>query len=92
MNTASEEYPRWSPAGEDFGGPVVMDDAFAAHLSADRLSYFAVADVGTAAATAQEAGGELLMPPTSVPAGQRIAVVRDPRGAVLGIHRTGDQG
>ncbi|MFF3729362.1 VOC family protein [Streptomyces sp. NPDC002476] len=92
MNSASEKNPRWSLAGKDFGGLVVMDDAFAAYRSANRLPYFGVTDVDTAAATAQGAGGELLMPPTSVPEGPRIAVVRDPQGAVFGIHRSGDEG
>lgn len=36
--------------------------------------------------------GELLMPPTDIPDGPRIAVVRDPQGAVFGIHRTGEEG
>ncbi|MEU3217255.1 hypothetical protein [Streptomyces sp. NPDC006971] len=45
VNTASEKYPRWSLAGEDFGGPVVVDDAFAAYRSADWPPYVGVADV-----------------------------------------------
>ncbi|MFE1406716.1 hypothetical protein ACFW5D_24280 [Streptomyces sp. NPDC058770] len=57
MNTASEKYPRWSLAGKNFGGPVVMADAFAAYRSADWLPYFGVADVDTAAATAHERSG-----------------------------------
>ncbi|MGW3163122.1 hypothetical protein ACWC9Q_09585 [Streptomyces sp. NPDC001142] len=56
MNTASEKYPRWSLAGKNFGGPVVMDDAFAAYRSADRLPYFGVADVGTGAAHERSEG------------------------------------
>ncbi|MEU3654080.1 VOC family protein [Streptomyces sp. NPDC032161] len=91
VNTASEKNPRWSLAGKDFGGLVVMDDAFAAYRSANWLPYFGVADVDTAAATAQGAGGELLAPPTSVREGPRTAVVRDPQGAAFGIHGTGDE-
>ncbi|MEU9760444.1 VOC family protein [Streptomyces sp. NPDC047987] len=91
VNGASEKYPQWSLAGDDFGGLVVMDDAFAAYRSANWLPYFGVTDVDAAAATAQGAGGELLMPPTSVRQAPRMAVVRDPQGAAFGIHRAVDE-
>ncbi|MFF1832663.1 VOC family protein [Streptomyces sp. NPDC058231] len=89
---ASETYPQWGVDGEDFGGMLVMDDRFPPEAPPNWLPYFAVPDVDAAAATAQGAGGELMMPPTSVPDGPRIAVVRDPQGAVFGIHRAGEEG
>ncbi|MFF8914409.1 VOC family protein [Streptomyces sp. NPDC015032] len=92
VNTASGSYPQWGVAGEDFGGMLVMDDRFPPEAPPNWLPYFAVTDVDVTAATAQGAGGELLMPPTNVPDGPRIAVVRDPQGAVFGIHRAGDEG
>ncbi|WP_335939026.1 VOC family protein [Streptomyces sp. PTD5-9] len=87
VNTASENYPQWGVDGADFGGMAVTDDAFTPDTPPCWVPYFAVRDVDATAATAQSAGGELLTPPTTVPGGPRIAVVRDPQGAVFGIHR-----
>ncbi|MFF2329509.1 MULTISPECIES: VOC family protein [unclassified Streptomyces] len=92
VNSAAESYTQWGVAGEDFGGMLVMDDRFPPEAPSNWLPYFAVTDVDAAAATAQGAGGELLMPPTSIADGPRIAVVRDPQGAVFGIHRASDEG
>ncbi|MGW2087337.1 VOC family protein [Streptomyces sp. NPDC001880] len=92
VNTASDQYTQWGVAGEDFGGMLIMDDRFPPEAPPNWLPYFAVTDVDTTAATAQGAGGELLMPPKDIPDGPRIAVVRDPQGAVFGIHRTGSEG
>ncbi|MFB7914372.1 VOC family protein [Streptomyces sp. NPDC056061] len=89
VNTASKSYPQWGVAGQDFGGMVIMDDRFAPDAPPHWVPYFAVRDVDATAATAQGAGGEPLMPPTNVPGGPRIAVIRDPQGAVFGIHRGG---
>ncbi|WP_406457151.1 VOC family protein [Streptomyces sp. NBC_00876] len=87
--TASDTYPQWGIEGADFGGLLTMDDKFPPDVPPHWLPYFAVADVDAAAATALGAGGELLMPPTTIPQGPRIAVVRDPQGAVFGVHRSG---
>ncbi|WP_367324995.1 VOC family protein [Streptomyces sp. HUAS ZL42] len=89
---ASEQYTQWGIDGADFGGMVTMDDKFPHEVPAHWLPYFAVADVDTTAAAATDAGGTLLMEPTSVPDGPRIAVLRDPQGAVFGMYRTGDEG
>ncbi len=69
-----------------------MDDKFPPEAPPNWLPYFAVTDVDATAATAQGAGGELMVPPTSVPDGPRIAVVRDPQGAVFGIYLAGEEG
>ncbi|MGW1541668.1 VOC family protein [Streptomyces sp. NPDC002309] len=87
---ASEHYTQWGLAGQDFGGMMTMDDKFPQEVPPHWLPYFAVADVDAAAATAAEAGGTALMEPTSVPDGPRIAVLRDPQGAVFGVHRMTD--
>ncbi len=42
-----------------------------------------------ASATAAGAGGTVLMEPTSVPDGPRIAVLRDPHGAMFGVYPAG---
>jgi predicted enzyme related to lactoylglutathione lyase len=84
---ASERYTQWGIEGADFGGMVTMDDKFPHEVPAHWLPYFAVADVDVTAADATQAGGTVLMEPTSVPDGPRIAVLRDPQGAMFGVHR-----
>jgi predicted enzyme related to lactoylglutathione lyase len=52
--------------------------------------YFAVADADATAAKVTEQGGSLLADPFDTPAG-RMAVVRDPQGAVFSIIQPGSQ-
>ncbi|MFD8544798.1 VOC family protein [Streptomyces sp. NPDC059649] len=87
-----EDYPQWGLDGADFGGLSALDEFYPDDVRAHWLPYFAVADVDDTAARAAECGGMLLVPPTDVPEGPRIAVVRDPQGASFGIHRAGTEG
>ncbi|MBL1089307.1 MULTISPECIES: VOC family protein [Streptomyces] len=87
-----EDYPQWGVDGADFGGLSALDEFYPDDVRAHWLPYFAVADVDGTAARAAESGGMLLVPPTDVPEGPRIAVVRDPQGASFGIHRAGTEG
>ncbi|RPF31347.1 VOC family protein [Streptomyces sp. TLI_185] len=86
--SASEHYTQWGIDGADFGGMVRMNEKFPPEVPPHWLPYFAVADVD---ATATEAGGTVLMEPTSVPDGPRIAVLRDPQAAMFGVYRAGDE-
>jgi predicted enzyme related to lactoylglutathione lyase len=88
----SEHYTQWGIDGADFGGMMRMDDKFPPEVPPHWLPYFAVADVDATAATVTGAGGTVLMEPTSVPDGPRIAVLRDPQGAVFGVHVAGEEG
>ncbi|MCX4878883.1 MULTISPECIES: VOC family protein [unclassified Streptomyces] len=88
---ASEHYTQWGIDGADFGGMVRMDDKFPPEVPPHWLPYFAVSDVDATAATATGAGGTVLMAPTAVPDGPRIAVLRDPQQAVFGVYRPGDE-
>ncbi|GGN50339.1 hydroxylase [Streptomyces albiflavescens] len=90
--TASEYYPQWGIDGADFGGMVTMDDKFPHEVPSHWLPYFAVEDVDATADAAVQAGGNILMEPTSVPDGPRIAVLRDPQGAAFGVHVAGEEG
>lgn len=90
--TPSETYPQWGVDGVDFGGLLTMDDGFPSEVPPHWLPYLAVADVDATAATAQSGGGDLLMPPTDIASGRRIAMVRDPQGAAFGIYRAADEG
>ncbi|MFE0191852.1 VOC family protein [Streptomyces sp. NPDC058989] len=87
-----EDYPQWGIDGADFGGMSALDEFYPEDVGAHWLPYFAVADVDETAARAAESGGTLLVPPTDVPDGPRIAVVRDPQGASFGIYRAGTEG
>ncbi|MBV7696346.1 VOC family protein [Streptomyces sp. TRM70350] len=89
---ASEHYAQWGIAGQDFGGLMTMDDKFPHEVPPHWLPYFAVADVDATAATAIGSGGTALMEPTSLPDGPRIAVLRDPQGAMFGVYLAGDEG
>ncbi|MFD5052095.1 VOC family protein [Streptomyces tendae] len=88
---ASDRYPQWGIDGADFGGMVTMDEKFPHEVPAHWLPYFAVADVNTVAVDTTDGGGTVLMEPTSVPDGPRIAVLRDPQGAMFGVYRAGDE-
>ncbi|WP_328441920.1 VOC family protein [Streptomyces sp. NBC_00444] len=89
---SSAHYTQWGIDGADFGGMTTMDDKFPPEVPTHWLPYFAVADVDISAATAAGAGGTVLMEPTSVLHGPRIAVLRDPQGAVFGVYLAGDEG
>ena len=87
----SEHYPQWGIDGADFGGMMTMDEKFPPEVSPHWLPYFSVADVDTTAGVAREAGGTVLMEPTSLGDVRRIAVLRDPQGAVFGVYAAGDE-
>ncbi|GAA3047025.1 VOC family protein [Streptomyces glomeratus] len=88
----SADYTQWGVDGADFGGMVTMGDRFPHEVPAHWLPYFAVEDVDAMTSVATEAGGRVLMEPASVPDGPRIAVLKDPQGAVFGIYAAGQEG
>ncbi|MDX3641037.1 VOC family protein [Streptomyces sp. MB09-02B] len=85
-------YTWWDVDDADFGGMITMDDKFPPEVPSHWLPYFAVEDVDDTARIATGAGGSLLMEPTTVPEGPRIAVLRDPRGAVFGVRQVDTEG
>ncbi|NEB63226.1 VOC family protein [Streptomyces diastaticus] len=87
--TGPPRYQQWGIEGADFGGMVPMDDKFPHEVPAHWLPYFAVVDVNTAAVDTTDGGGTVLMEPTSVPDGPRLAVLRDPQGAMFGVYGAG---
>jgi predicted enzyme related to lactoylglutathione lyase len=66
--------PRPDEEGWPSGGP-----------EAHWISYLGTEDVDAAARTAEELGGEVLLPPIDVPGMGRAAVLRDPQGAAFGV-------
>ncbi|MFE6689374.1 VOC family protein [Streptomyces sp. NPDC057743] len=85
-------YAQWGIGGADFGGMSTVEARDREDVRPHWLPYFAVESVDGTAARAAESGGALLMAPTDVPDGPRIAMVRDPQGAVFGIHQAGTEG
>jgi len=90
--TTGEMYTQWGTGGKDFGGMLDMTDQFPADIEPYWMPYFAVADVDTSAERAALLGATVTLPPTDVPDGPRLAVLRDPQGAVFGIHVAGTEG
>ncbi|WP_073952201.1 VOC family protein [Streptomyces kebangsaanensis] len=88
---ASEWYTQWGLHGEDFGGVTAMHDRFPADVPPHWLPYFAVEDVDATADVAVRAGAKALLEPTTVPEGARVAVLRDPQGAIFGIYRSAQE-
>ncbi|BFV55982.1 VOC family protein [Kitasatospora sp. CMC57] len=87
-----ESYSQWGLDGRDFGGVLDMGEQFPADLPPYWMPYFAVADVDLSAERAVALGAEAVLPPTDVPDGPRLAVLRDPVGAVFGIYLAGTSG
>ncbi|MGD3106981.1 VOC family protein [Streptomyces sp. YGL11-2] len=90
--SAHGSYPQWGVGGADFGGMSTLEARDREDVRPHWLPYFAVASVDATAARAAESGGMLLLAPSDVPDGPRIAMVRDPQGAVFGIHQVGTEG
>lgn len=51
------------------------------------LSYVSVSDVDEVTEKAAELGGRIVAPPTDLGSKERISIIEDPDGAVLGLHR-----
>ncbi|MEU8585957.1 VOC family protein [Streptomyces sp. NPDC048664] len=81
-----EEYTQWGIDGADFGGMLEMGEGFPHEVPSHWLPYFAVEDVDLTADAAVRAGGIVLTQPTTVPHGPRIAILKDPQGALFGVH------
>ncbi|MGC5341644.1 VOC family protein [Streptomyces sp. DT24] len=88
----SQGYVQWSKDGSHFGGLREMAADMPPEEPAHWLPYFVVPNVDSTAATAQSGGGDVLLQPLDVPSGPRIAVIRDPHGAVFGIYGTEPDG
>jgi predicted enzyme related to lactoylglutathione lyase len=88
---ASEWYTQWGLHGEDFGGMTTTHDRFPSDVPPHWLPYFAVEDVDATTDVALRNGAKSLQEPTSVPDGPRIAVLRDPQGAIFGVYQAGEE-
>ncbi|GAA2238810.1 MULTISPECIES: VOC family protein [Kitasatospora] len=89
--TVGETYTQWGLAGEDFGGMLDMTEQFPPDVPPYWMPYFAVADVDLVAERAAALGATVMLPPTEVPGGPRLAVLHDAQGARFGIHVVGTE-
>ncbi|MEM8915209.1 MAG: VOC family protein, partial [Pseudomonadota bacterium] len=67
------------------GGLMGMDGPQFDGLAAHWMSYLSVDDVDARVAKMAAAGGEVVRPAFNVPGVGRIAMIKDPGGAVLGV-------
>ncbi|MFG2720323.1 VOC family protein [Streptomyces sp. NPDC048416] len=78
------EYTEWKLNGESFGGMMRMNGDFPPEVPPHWMVYVQVEDCDAAAAKARELGGDVHVPPTTIPPG-RFALLRDPQGGVFSI-------
>ncbi|MGO2127092.1 MAG: VOC family protein [Pseudoalteromonas prydzensis] len=78
-------YTLFTVADQPVAGMLEMTDEWPADIPAHWMIYFAVDDCDNYAATAQQLGGEVCVPPTDIPEVGRFSVITDPQGAVFSI-------
>lgn len=80
---AEGEYTMFKRAGVPFGGVMKtpMPD-----VPTHWMNYVSVEDIDAAVAKSVDLGGGVIVPPKPVPEVGRIAVLKDPQGAVIGLH------
>jgi predicted enzyme related to lactoylglutathione lyase len=84
------EYTEWQVDGRTIAGMMEMDPAnFPAQIPPHWNLYFAVADCQAAAAKVAELGGQVMVPPTTIPIGT-FSVCMDPQGANFSIIQLAD--
>jgi predicted enzyme related to lactoylglutathione lyase len=86
---AEQGYSMFSLGGKMLGGLMDMGSMFPPEVPAHWTPYFVSADVDATAAKARELGGDVMHEPEDVQMenGPRIAVLRDPQGAVFGVFK-----
>lgn len=77
-------YTEFQVDGQSIAGATEMNPQAPAEMPNYWLVYFNVADVDASAATAGEAGGQVMLAPMDFPGG-RMALIADPQGAIFGI-------
>lgn len=66
-------YTEWLLNGKSIGGGIQMDANFPPNLPSNWLTYFTVANTENSVKRAQELGGKVLVPPTTIPQGSRLS-------------------
>jgi predicted enzyme related to lactoylglutathione lyase len=77
-------YTEWQIDGRSVGGMMAMSEEMPASVPANWLVYFAVADCQATVDSAVALGGQVRMPPMTIPQGT-FAVLSDPQGATFAV-------
>ena len=78
-------YTEWQLDGRSIGGGYDMSGMMPESVPPHWLSYFAVENVDSTAARAQELGATVQVPPTDLPGMGRFAVLSDPQGGAFAV-------
>ena len=78
-------YTLWKQGEGDAGGMMQMPEDVPAAVPPHWMSYVAVDDVDATAASVNDLGGTLLVPPQDIPNVGRFCILQDPSGATLGL-------
>ncbi|GAB2728417.1 VOC family protein [Kitasatospora kifunensis] len=89
---AGVDYTQWGIDGSDFGGVRRLGEEVAPEVPSHWLPYFAVAHVDATVHRAGRLGAKVLMGPTDLPGGRRIAMLSDRQGALFGLYLAGADG
>ncbi len=85
-------YTVFKNGDEHVAGMMAMDGPQFENVPAHWMAYISVEDVDKHVDAAKTAGAEILGPPFDVPTVGRIAVIKDPTGAVISIIRFFEEG
>ena len=83
------EYTEFMSGGQAVAGMMAMAPMVPAEVPPYWMVYFGTDDVDASVDKAGGLGAEILVPASDIPGGGRFAVLRDPQGAVFGLHRAG---
>ena len=84
MPLPGKNYIMLKHGGETFGGTSSVDKP---GVPAHWLHYIAVASLEAVIEKATPLGATVCLPPTDIGSAGRIAVLKDPQGAVFGLHQ-----
>jgi uncharacterized protein len=84
----AEAYTEWQLDGRTVGGMMAMRPEVPASVPPHWLTYFAVADCAGTVEKAREHGGQVMVPPMTIPQGT-FAVLADPQGAAFAVIQLG---
>lgn len=88
-DTPPTTYTEWKLGERSIGGMLQMNSDWPADIPAHWMAYFAVASCDEGAATAEELGATVAVPPTDIPDVGRFSLIEDPHGARFTIIQLG---
>ena len=87
----NRSYTVFKNNGENIAGGVSLQTTQLEEVGPHWMPYFAVDDVDARVDKAVALGGTVLAPPTDIPGEGRIAVLRDPAGAVFSFFKPDEE-